>query len=285
MMETDLKVICLNETHKKEVKLIDKKTITILKQEQERLESIIHRAEKSLSFAPEGSVLVKRYKKGAQFYYREDPKDRNGTYILAAERERAIALVQKAYDRKVLAAAKEQWKTLNSFLTKFRPDALANIFEKESELRQILLNPFELPDKQFLAEWESAEYEGKSFLENTPLHYTDREERVRSKSEVMIANALLKEKIPYRYECPLKLGNQTIYPDFTILRMRDRKEIYWEHLGMMDDTQYRDTALQRIHIYEANGIFPGEQLILTFETYRMPLNAQVVRQMIRHYCR
>ena len=200
-----------------------------------------------------------------------------------AERDRAIALVQKAYDLKILAAAKEQWKALNSFLTVFSPDALAGVFEKESELRQVLLNPYELPDKQFVTMWEAADYERKPFTENTPLHYTDREERVRSKSEAMIANMLLKEGIPYRYECPLRLGDRIIHPDFTALRVRDRKEIYWEHLGMMDDTEYRNTAFQRVRLFEANGVFPGDQLILTFETYRMPLNTAVVQQMIRHY--
>ena len=44
--------------------MIDKKIIDILKQEQKQLESIINRAEKRLSLAPKGSVLVKRYKKG-----------------------------------------------------------------------------------------------------------------------------------------------------------------------------------------------------------------------------
>ncbi len=263
--------------------MIDKNIIRILKQEQKRLEDIISRAEKGLSHAPDGNVLVKRYKKGIQFYYREDPKDRNGIYMPSAERKRAIALVQKAYDRKVLAAAKEQWKELAVFLSKFDPDALMNVFEKESELRQKLLKPYELPDKQFVEAWEAAEYERKPFPDNTPVHCTEREERVRSKSEVMIANALRKEKIPYRYECPLRLGNQMIHPDFTVLRVRDRKEIYWEHLGMMDDTEYRNTAFQRICMYEANGIFPGDQLIITFETYRMPLNAAVIQQMIRHY--
>ena len=265
--------------------MIDKKIITILKQEQKRLESLIRRAEKSLSLAPKGSVLVKRYKKGVQYYYREDPKDRNGTYMPAAERDRAIALVQKAYNRKILAAAKEQWKVLGSFLANYCPDVLADVYEKESELRQILLHPYELPNKQFVTTWEAVDYERKPFSENAPVHYTDREERVRSKSEVMIANALLKEGIPYRYECPLRLGDRTIPPDFTALRVRDRKEIYWEHLGMMDDTEYRNSAFQRIRLFEANGIFPGDQLILTIETYRMPLNTAVVQQMIRHYFR
>ena len=262
---------------------LDKIIIKLLKQEQKRWERIIRRTEKSLSLAPEGSVLVKRYKKGFQFYYRNDPKDRNGIYLPAAEQKRGVALVQKSYDRKILTAAKKQWKTLNFFLTHYDADALVNVYERESELRQKLLSPYELPEKEFVKAWEAEEYERKPFSENTPVHYTDKKEQVRSKSEVMIANALLKEKIPYRYECPLTLGNSIIHPDFTILRMRDRKEIYWEHLGMLDDTEYRNTAFQRIRLYEKHGIFPGDNLILTFETYKMPLNAEVIQQTIGQY--
>ena len=39
----------------------------------------------------------------------------------------------------------------------------------------------------------------------------------------------------------------------------------------------------RIREYEAHDIFPGDRLILTAETSRMPLNIAVIRQMIRHY--
>ncbi|MBQ8933961.1 MAG: hypothetical protein IJ061_06730 [Lachnospiraceae bacterium] len=184
---------------------------------------------------------------------------------------------------KVLTAAKEQWKVLDSFLRKYNPNAVMNVFKNESVLRQIQLNPYELPDKQFVKVWQAAEYEQKPFQENMPVHYTVKKERVRSKSEVIIANSLFHAKLPYKYECPLMLGNQVIHPDFVILRMRDRKEIYWEHLGMMDDTEYRNHALQRIRMYEANGIFPGDRLILTFETYRMPLNAVYVEDVISHY--
>jgi len=87
---------------------IEKEIINKIKQEQKQLEKIIRRAEKGLSLAPEGSVLVKRYKKGIQFYYRENPEDRNGTYLPVADRERAIALVQKSHDKKILTRAKEQ---------------------------------------------------------------------------------------------------------------------------------------------------------------------------------
>ena len=73
-------------------------------------------------------------------------------------------------------------------------------------------------------------YQGKPFDASLPKLYTSREERVRSKSEIIIADTLSRESIPYRYECPLHIpdvGN--IYPDFTVLNVAKRKELYWEH--------------------------------------------------------
>lgn len=40
-----------------------------------------------------------------------------------------------------------------------------------------------------------------------PIDITDKGERVKSKSELTIANALYRSKIPYKYECPIILHN------------------------------------------------------------------------------
>ena len=101
-----------------------------------------------------------------------------------------------------------------------------------------------------MLQWCSKEYEGLPFKEDSPELYTDRGERVRSKSEVIIANLMAKENIPYKYECPLYLnGFGTVHPDFTALNVRERKEYYWEHLGMMEDPEYSEKAVRKISAY------------------------------------
>jgi len=58
-------------------------------------------------------------------------------------------------------------------------------------------------------------------------------------------------RIPYRYEYPLVLaGNVKVYPDFTILKMPEREEVYLEHFGMMDDIDYVDSAMYKLSTYE-----------------------------------
>ena len=75
----------------------------------------------------------------------------------------------------------------------------------------------------------------------------------------------------------------TVYPDFTVLNVKRRKELYWEHLGMMDDPEYVEKAMQKIAMYEENGIFPGESLILTYETRMNPISPKIVNLMISQY--
>ncbi len=74
-----------------------------------------------------------------------------------------------------------------------------------------------------------------------------------------------------------------VYPDFMTLNIQARKEIWWEHLGMMDDPNYVENAIRKIVSYEQNGIFPGENLILTYETKKNPLNQKVIKMMIQRY--
>ena len=141
-------------------------------------------------------------------------------------------------------------------------------------------------DEEFVKQWQAVEYKGKCFNDSVPEIYTIREERVRSKSELIIADLLNKEGIPYRYESPILLsGLGTVYPDFTVLNVKHRKELYWEHLGMMDDSEYVEKALQKIAMYEENGIFQGESLILTYETRLNPISPTIVKLMISQYLR
>jgi ATP-dependent exoDNAse (exonuclease V) alpha subunit len=76
------------------------------------------------------------------------------------------------------------------------------------------------------------------FYPDKLIHTTIREELVRSKSELVIANRLAAHGLSYYYEKPLKVSETDfVRPDFTI--MYQGEEWYWEHLGLLDDEKYR----------------------------------------------
>ena len=106
---------------------------------------------------------------------------------------------------------------------------------------------------------------------------------VRSKSELLIDYALHVNNIPFRYECPLELGNNTIYPDFTIMHQKSGELIYWEHFGMMEDPVYSNYAFSKLNLYVANDIVPNINLITTYETKDFPLDTKQINDMISLY--
>lgn len=84
---------------------------------------------------------------------------------------------------------------------------------------------------------------------------------VRSKSEVIIANILVSEDIPFIYEEPLYAPDGTMFlPDFTVKFKGET--YYWEHVGRMDLPGYRAHWEIKEKWYEQN--FPG-RLLTTYE--------------------
>ena len=87
--------------------------------------------------------------------------------------------------------------------------------------------------------------------------------------------------IPYRYEYPLEMKNGIrIYPDFTVLNMRTREVKYLEHLGMMDDEEYRENALERMKLYEKNGYLLGKDVLVSYETGKSPIDQKLLQEKI-----
>ncbi len=255
-----------------------------LERRKEELLQLKNEKEHALKGAPKGTVRISCSQKRTQFYYRKEKEDRRGTYIPEKKLELVKKLAQKEYDQKVLRAVEKELDIVEKCMACYQVAEPETIYENLHDARKKMVVPIWEPDEQYVRNWENVAYQGKGFDENMPEYYTAKKERVRSKSELIIADLLGREGVPYRYEYPLHLkGFGQVYPDFMVLNVSKRKEFYWEHLGMMDDPAYVEKAIQKITMYEQNGIYPGEQLILTHETRKNPLSQKMVRRMIEHY--
>ena len=230
-----------------------------------------------------GTIHLSPSRKKPQFYHYN-----KGTKKYLKEEEAAFirALCQKDYDQRVLQSALKELQKLEKFCSTYSQNTYESIYENlGSERRNRIVSNF-LPDEEYIHQWEQIDYPRKQFSADAPEYYTNKGERVRSKTEILIANALQKHGIPYRYEAPLKLSHYgLIHPDFTVLNVRLRKELYWEHMGMMDDENYLAQALDRIIAYEKNNIFPGIGLILTHETSKCPIHSKLLDNLITTYCK
>ena len=251
----------------------------LLIEEEKRLHSIKNVVDERLVGAPDGRLRITTSKKSVQYMHCMD--DKIGKYIRKDDMGIIGGLAQKSYDLRVKRLVDRRIKQIEKVAEEYNDNEIENIYEQLHPIRKELVKTVEMPWEQRLCEWKSIPYAGKEFAENVPVIYTKKGERVRSKSEKMLADIFYENGIEYKYECPLKLrGFGIIYPDFTFLRKRDGKELYWEHDGRMDDPGYAEKAIRKINSYISNGIFPGDRLILTFESSAVVLSDKIIKNLI-----
>ena len=228
--------------------------------ELKSLKAIAQKANKALKDAPDGALVFCHKNGSVQYYHRlkSNRDSTHGTYIRSKDRAFAEKLAQAD------------------------PDPIQKVYLNMPPEKQKLIKPYVPTNEQYAQQWISQKYLGLQFNQDAAIFLTESGEKVRSKSEKMIADKLALMGIPYKYECPLRLNNTTVYPDFTLLNIKTRKVFYYEHFGMMDDPVYCDRAIKKLHDYQMNGFSLDTNLIVTFETKSQPLDLRVVEKMIKN---
>ena len=246
-------------------------------------ESIEDQLEKLKKKVPAGSKLrAAPHRNSVQFFVRKSGKEKCGEYIKKKDRQFAECLAQIEYDELLLELIENEFSELSQLHSIPSNDPFYDAYGLIHPLKRELIKMPYISDEEFYLQWHSQEYEKLSFKENAPEFYTKRGLRVRSKTEIIIAEILDKYEIPYLYEKPLTFSNgQTIHPDFTILDIKKRREIIWEHFGMMDDIEYRNNAFLKIREYESNGYFQGVNFVWTMETSKYPINTKAINNMVQ----
>ena len=254
----------------------------MLLQEQNHLEDIINKAKTGLATAPDGHLRISKDKNKIRYYHCIE--DNSGIYIPKSENNLPKKLAQKTYNLSVIKKAEARLKQIKRITKDYSDDEIEELYTSLHADRQALVTPVEETWKQFIDEWYAEEYQGKGFQEGTTMILTEKGERVRSKSEKILADFFYRRNILYKYEKPLYLkGYGTVYPDFTFLSKKTGREIYWEHEGMMDKQEYARNAVRKIESYQKNDIYPGDRLILTFETEQSVLNSKTIERLANQY--
>lgn len=254
----------------------------MLLQEQKHLQEITDKARTGLSVVPEGHLRISKDKNKPRYYQCID--DNNGIYIPRSNKELPKLLAQKTYNKIVMKKAETRLKQIEKILQNYTDDEIEKIYTSMHKERQSLVTPIEPTWDELLTKWYKEEYQGKEFKEGMPVILTEKGERVRSKSEKILADYFYRKNILYKYEKPLYLkGYGTVYTDFTFLSGKTGQEIYWEHEGMMDKQEYARTAVRKIESYQINNIYPGDRLILTFETEQSILNSKIIESLADRY--
>lgn len=234
----------------------------------------------SLKNAPEGKLRVSKSGTTVQYYVRTADGKRNGRYLKKTD---ALIrhLAQKEYDEDAAAALESEIALIEDFLQRSR---FSGQFQtKLHQSKQPLTEQLTLSDEEYTERWMHIPFEALAFKAGQSRFFVTEKLAVRSKSEAIVAEALIKNHIPFRYESRLKLKAYSVHPDFICLNVRTRTEFVWEHFGMMDDSEYARKNVQKLHEYQADGWFPGKNLIITMETKANHIDAIAVQQIIEAY--
>ena len=246
------------------------------------LTKVIKQKELSIRRAPTGRLKGTSHGRKWQYCYKEGPGNAGWHYIRKKDMGFAGKIAQRIYDEKVVELSRLELKALarleKLYLERPVDQAYAAL---PASLRQIV-TPVRQTDEQIYDRWMGQKFEKKPFFDDENIFLSANREKMRSKTEVIIADMMLRHNIPYIYEKPLMLkGLGIVYPDFTLYDFEHQREIYWEHFGLFDDRYYRENALSKITTYQNNGYFLGDQLIITFETARQPLKISYVENELQ----
>lgn len=244
-----------------------------------------------LENAPEGCLKIQQRDGKPYFYHQifdQGTQQFSRKYISRKDSALAEALAKKGYFQKIKPIIEKQLLALSRFLEEYSSQEIANEYDRLNEARKALINPIERSVQSILERWNNEVYEPNNKYPENLRFETDNGELVRSKSELIIANALAREKehLLYKYERPIKVmvdGTEHIfYPDFTVLNIHTGKISYWEHAGKMDDPLYANSFVSKMNAYQGNHLIPGKNLLITYETRENPLTMQNVRCCIEY---
>ncbi len=226
------------------------------------------------------TLIGGKHRNSFQYYYNITGSSQRRRYIKKKDIATARALAQIEYNEKLLEEINKRRQKLEEMAVLTEDNMYIRVLGKMNESKRVLVNVPYVSDEDYILNWLQQDFEKLCFKENTPELYTRKGMRARSKTEVLIADMLEEMEIPFIYEKPLELKSGTVHPDFTLLDMRNRKEVYWEHFGMMDDVEYRNNAFLKIRKYEESGLFQHDSLIWTFETSKYQISTKFLRKMI-----
>ena len=176
-------------------------------------------------------------------------------------------------------------KLLETLLKGFIPTGAGSIMAGLPEnLREYFSLSTDMPavySDKAIEQWAAAEYEQSDFMPEAKIHTTSWGLKVRSKSELLIAEKYHEKGIPFRYEQVIRYEGNIIVPDLTLLRA-DLKLFYHEHCGMPGNEKYMKHHKSKLDIYESLGIVPWDNLIVTYDSKDGNLDLRIIESEIKN---
>jgi len=233
-----------------------------------------------------GSLFERSTSGGIVYHIRRNENGKRVSHKLGkADDAAVIEIKQRVFNNEILKRLKKNIKLLKRIEGKFLPydpDSIDRELKEVYRDRTGLVN--KAPGIVDLDEWMKIDKRNGYPLPKDCNIAADGM-KTRSKSELIIYGILKGYALVIKHDMEIKLKDDTgqtvtVCPDFVIL-CSDGSLIIIEHLGMLDNGEYLQNALRRIHLYQINGYRLNENLFLTADYAPGKINAQVIDEMVR----
>ncbi|MCQ2553408.1 MAG: hypothetical protein MJ150_03795 [Clostridia bacterium] len=141
---------------------------------------------------------------------------------------------------------------------------------------ELILNALRAGDP---TDWANQPFEQLDWMIEEKRHITSRGLKVRSKSEILIAERLYANNIQFRYEEIIHCGKTRVAPDFTI-KKSNGSIWYWEHEGLTSADAYLKRQKQKHETYALLGIVPWKNLIVTYDNENGDIDLRIIESEI-----
>jgi len=145
-----------------------------------------------------GDLRISVGKYGPQYYLRKNKQHKNGKYLQKTQIAQIKQLAQQRYNLQCIEKIEEEIRLIEGLLGKIKKNKIieteyGKVFKSE---RRSLLETVTLPNSEYAEQWQSISYKGKDTWQEGAIFQTARGEKVRSKSEVLIADTLQRFEVP-----------------------------------------------------------------------------------------
>lgn len=249
-------------------------------------EQIIKRMETAVSLAPEGLLTYRRYPNGTAVPYviSGSGKNRERKRLDPFDKVTIEALRNKTVAQRALPILR---KNLHALRTTKR--------YQELDLYHLCcaLGPEFMPSADHFLGRKNGKVSNPAFdclreRQNTyafgPHSVTTELGEFRSKSEAYEADKIFETGLEFKYEPAVLVGSKTIYPDFAVNRLWRMDVGYIEHLGLLENPEYREKKLDDIRGMMNHGIYPGVNLLIISESRSEGFDAALAARLIRAFC-
>jgi len=255
----------------------DDHVLSLIKTELYFQSKLFERIQTELNQMPEGAICRKVIK-GKNYYY-HDTKDKDGKWvqrlIKKGEQDLKESLMRKYFLKKYFKNLQQNIPLMKKFIQTYRPVLL----DVEGDIPSLMVD-WMFDHNEKIQQWIREPFKSNPSFKEGLIHTTTLGVRVRSKSEAVIASIFEANGIPFRYEAELIIGEKVYYPDFTILCPSSGKVLYWEHFGMLNDSNYRVSVEKKLCSYFENGLYPCDNFITTYDNEDRSIDASVIQRLI-----